>query len=136
MTSYTQQQVEALLEYLDDNPNGVSRWEIHQHLQQHFRRVRHVPGLVYLARNRFGKEVIVTQYDYYRGQYLYSFAQSLAEGATYVERRVRMIRAIIFNVIGLIDRLMEKFPDEAAVPMQEARARLIAAHTILDDSRQ
>jgi hypothetical protein len=133
----TRAQVEALMDYIVRHPKGVSIWQIDRHLKNMNRwaSIRHVPNLVYLARNQFGSDVIVTAYDYRRGAYVYRMAQSLAEGSTYVERRVRLIRGIISNVIGLVDRLIAKYPTQAGVPMAEARARLIAAHTILDDSR-
>jgi len=136
MTSLaTRKQVEALFEYLDDHPNGVSVPQIEAHLSTLFTHVNHVPGLVYLARNQFGDGVIVTAYDYGRGVYIYRFAKSVHEGGTYVERRVMMIRSIITNVIGLIDRLLAKFPAEDGTRMIEARTRLQDAHRILDNSR-
>lgn len=136
MNRRNEQLAEALIEYLDERP-GRSIWEIEKHLRKTFNLHRvHGANIIYLIRNVYGSEVVVCHYNWYRHAYVYSLAESADEGQTYVARRVVMVRSVMFKLVRIIDRIVAKFPDDAATPaIVESRTRLLAAASVLDEKR-
>lgn len=132
MTPATQQQVDYLLRHLHTKPKGMSTWDITQRLQKKFgNTARGSHYLIWLARNVYGSDVIITQYDWMRGKHVFRLPKDLLEVKDYARVRTHLVYRHMVNIVRLIDRGVVQFPAEDATAILEVRARLIGAMSLV-----
>lgn len=133
MLTNTQAQVVDLLQYLDTHE--ASTRQIERHIERNHGSPRGAHYLIWLARYQFGDDIVLCEYNYGRGEYIYRTARSAPESRVYVGRRARLARTHVVNCGTMTDRAIAKFPDEDAEIMQMVRSNLRGAVTFLDAVR-